>query len=145
MAIQPSGLRSGCIRTFAAAVTACGILAAGTFPSAASAASNQELAQPARGKRHAGPREKPTEKMPVPRAAPAEKRQGIEPTERETRPEEPSSAPDDEEEVSPGEDPASCDGCELAMVSLGGTLWGMFGVSRRRGMPRTVIRGLRPR
>ncbi len=145
MAIQPTGLRSGFIRMFAAAATACGILAAGTLPSAASAASDQELAQAARGKRHAGPREKPAEKMPVPRAAPAGKSPGTEPTERESRPEDPSSAPEDEEEVSPGDDPASCDGCELAMVSLGGTLWGLFGVSRRRGVPRTVIRGLRPR
>lgn len=56
---------------------------------------------------------------------------------------EPASQPGEEEEVAPGEDPASCDGCELAGLVWAGSLWGLFAVERvrRGGIPRAFIRG----
>jgi hypothetical protein len=109
------------------------------------ASSGKELAQPARPERHAVPRQRPPDRKPARSVAPVGQAPLSEPAEPEPKGVEQSSDPEDEGEVSPGEDPASCDGCELAMISLGGTLWGLFGVSRRRGVPRPVIRGLQPR
>jgi hypothetical protein len=152
MPILPKGPRPGFKSMLASTLTAFGFLAACMAPALASSSektlassSKKELAQPERPKRHSGARERPADAGPAPAASPRSEHPVSEPSEPESRPTEPSSVPDDDEEVSPGDDPASCDGCEMAVVSLGGTLWGLFGVSRRRGVPRTVIRGLQPR
>jgi hypothetical protein len=130
------------IRILTVTVTALGLLLV-PGPVQAQARSGGELAQPARKKHHAPAASKAADKSAVPSAAPAES--PVAPSKPESLPSEPEAQPDENEEVAPGEDPASCDGCELAVVSLGGTLWGLFGVSRRRGIPRPVIRGLQPR
>jgi hypothetical protein len=144
MAIPTNGSRSGALRFISVTMTACGLLTAAALP--AQAASAKEVAQPARPHHHKGPHDRPGGKAPVPAVAPPRQHPASEPAERTEGPaEERSSTPDEEEEVSPGEDPASCEGCELAGFALGGTLWGLFGVSRRRGIPRPVIRGLQPR
>lgn len=107
-------------------------------------AAGTELAQPARPQGISLPPARPAAEKTGPSAAPVRPPASI-PAEADPEKAEPAANPDDDEEVSPGDDPASCDGCELAGFSWAGTLWGLFGVSRRRGIPRAVIRGLQPR
>lgn len=139
------GPRSASIRIIAVTAGLCGfLLASGPIPAAAADRPDEELAQPARKRHHARPPARKAEERPAPSAAPGPRAQppGAAP---ESRPAEPEDKGEEEEEVSPGDDPASCDGCELAGSILAGTLWGLFGVSRRRGIPRPVVRGLQLR
>ena len=125
-------------RVLAALLTTLGFsLAHGTAEAKDPAGS--EWAQPARKLYHSGSQ---AGEAPAPAVAPRAKPQAEKPTQPESLPEERTTEPDDEEDVSPGENPASCDGCELAGFALSGSLWGLFGFPRRRGGPRTVLRGL---
>ncbi|MBW8888507.1 MAG: hypothetical protein JF616_12190 [Fibrobacteres bacterium] len=131
-------------RILAVTVAACGCLFI-SGPAHARDRAGKELAQPSRKRHHLRPYPKPAESAPsrenVPRAKPhAEK-----PAAPQSKPSDTESSPSEDEEVSPGDSPASCDGCELAGAVMGGSLWGLFGVRRRRGVPRAVIRGFQPR
>lgn len=90
------------------------------------------VAEPAASpKANPAPNVRPKSRRPArPSAVPA---QEAVPTERD----EPAADPAEDEEVKPGQDPASCDGCELA-----GSLWGLFLMSRRKQIPRPHIRGI---
>lgn len=144
MHTQNRGPRSAPIRILAVTVAACGFLFAPRPALAGHGRAGDELAQPARKTHHSRPSARPAEGSQAPAAAPAAKPPAEE-SAPDGRPSEQEAKPDDDEEVSPGESPDSCDGCELAGFGLAGSLWGLFGFSRRRGGPRTVIRGLQPR
>lgn len=135
------------IRILAVTVIACGSLfLAG--PAHATDRSGKVAARAVRKLHSIRHQLRPAEAVPSPEeeAAPkASKPEAEKPAKPQGKPSEKESIPDEDEEVSPGESPASCEGCELAGVLLGGSLWGMFGVARRRGVPRTVIRGYQPR
>jgi hypothetical protein len=130
--------------SLAVTAAACGCLL--FLPGTAHALSptGNEIAQPVR-KHHPRQPAKAAEavspKETEPRAEPEAKK----PSAPESYPSGQDSQPDEDEEVTPGDNPASCDGCELAGVLLGGSLWGLFGVPRRRGVPRPGIRGLQLR
>jgi hypothetical protein len=134
---------SATTRILAVTIAACGFLFA-PAPALAKGRAGDELAQPARNPHHhARPQVRPADEADPAGSkakAPAEKSR-----DSEAKPSDQDSKPDEDEEVSPGDSPASCDGCELAGFALGGSLWGLFGVTRRRGVPRAVIRGLQPR
>lgn len=105
-----------------------------------------ELTRPELKHHHGQPaRSKPGEENPSREIAPNPKSEGEKPSAPDGKPSEKESLPDEDEEVSPGDSPASCDGCELAGFALSGSLWGLFGVRKRRGVHRTVIRGFQPR
>jgi hypothetical protein len=137
------------IRILTVTVTACGCLFlaapvnAGDRPAHASGPSRKEVAQPVRKQQHARPHSEAEERMPSREAPPRAKPGAEKPSTPQGKPADMESTPDENEEVSPGDSPASCDGCELAGITLGGSLWGLFGVRRRRG--EAVIRGLQPR
>jgi len=133
------------IRILAVTVAACGCLFV-SGPARAADRDGNELAQPTRKPHHSRPQAKPAEAAPSREASPQARPEAEKPSAPEGKPsEEEESSPDENEEVSPGDSPVSCDGCELAGIVLGGSLWGLFGVSRRRGVPSPVIRGFQPR
>ena len=100
--------------------------------------------QPARQNHLPHPAVKPQDEHPRPAALPHAKHPEARPAAQDPDEDQPATEPEDDEEVSPGDSPTSCDGCELAGFGLAGSLWGLFGVSRKR-LPRPVIRGLQPR
>ncbi len=131
-------------RILAVTVAACGCLFV-SGPAHARDRVGKELAQPARKRNHSRSYSKPMETTPSPEASPGAKPQAEKPGAPQGKPSDTESSPSEDEEVSPGDSPASCDGCELAGITLGGSLWGLFGLRRRRDIPRAVIRGFQPR
>jgi hypothetical protein len=138
------GPLSAPIRSFAVTLTACGCL---LLPVTAHALgrNGNEMAQPVHKHHAARLQAKPAEAISPEENEPQAKPEAKKPSAPEGKPADQNSKPDEDEEVTPGDNPASCDGCELAGIVLGGSLWGLFGLSRRRGVPRPVIRGLQPR
>lgn len=139
------GPLSAPIRSFAVTLAACGCLIFLPGKAHALGRAGDEIAQPV-PKHHAGrPHAKAAEVVSPEETEPQAKPEAKKPSAPDSKPSGQDSQPDEDEEVTPGDNPASCDGCELAGLVLSGSLWGLFGVSRRRGVPRPVIRGLQLR
>jgi hypothetical protein len=110
-------------RTLAVTVTACGCLFI-SGPAYARDCAGKELAQPSRKQHPSRSYSKPMNAAPSREAAPRAKPQAGKPAAPQNKPSDMESSPNEDQEVSPGDSPASCDGCELAGAALGGNLWG---------------------
>lgn len=133
------------IRILAVTVTACGCLFLSGPAHAVGRDGDDHLVQPSRRQHHLRLHPKPAAEGIPSREDSRAKPEAEKPPAPSSKPSGSETSPDEDEEVSPGDNPTSCDGCELAGFTLGGSLWGLFGIRRRRGTTRTVIRGFQPR
>jgi len=100
-------------RILAVTVTACGCLFL-SGPAHARDCGGKELAQPARKQHPSRPYSKPMHAAPSRESSPRTKPQADKPSAPQGKASDTESSPNEDEEVSPGDSPASCDGCELA-------------------------------
>jgi hypothetical protein len=133
------------IRILAVTMTACGCLFLAGPAHAVGRDGDDHLVQPSPRRPHLRLHPKQAADELPSRKEPRAKPEAEKPSTPSGKPSGSESTPDEDEEVSPGDSPTSCDGCELAGFALGGSLWGLFGIRRRRGTTRTVIRGFQPR